>query len=38
MVPVIGSTHRMGEAADAHRHVETGHKIGSAVITIAADR
>ena len=38
LVPVIGSTHRMREAADAHRHVETGHKVGSAVITIAADR
>lgn len=38
LVPVIGSTHSMGNAAAAHYRVETGHKVGSAVITIAADR
>jgi NADPH:quinone reductase-like Zn-dependent oxidoreductase len=36
-VPVIGSTHPMKDAADAHRRVETGRKVGSAVITIAAE-
>jgi len=38
LVPVIGSTHPMRNAADAHRHVETGHKVGSAVITIPAEQ
>lgn len=33
-VPVIGTTHSMEEAAEAHRLVETGRKVGSAVITI----
>ncbi|HYI32838.1 MAG TPA: NAD(P)-dependent alcohol dehydrogenase [Glaciibacter sp.] len=31
--PVIDTTHPMARVADAHRHVETGHKTGSAVIT-----
>jgi NADPH:quinone reductase-like Zn-dependent oxidoreductase len=32
-VPVIDTTHPMDQAADAHRHVQTGHKTGSAVLT-----
>lgn len=35
-VPVIGSSHPLEEAADAHRLVDTGHKTGSAVILIGA--
>ncbi len=38
LVPLVGSTHPMRNAADAHRHVETGHKVGSAVITISAEQ
>jgi NADPH:quinone reductase-like Zn-dependent oxidoreductase len=34
LVPVIDTTHPMELAAEAHRHVETRHKAGSAVITI----
>ncbi|WP_198417171.1 NAD(P)-dependent alcohol dehydrogenase [Cryobacterium sinapicolor] len=37
-LPVIGSTHAMGDAAHAHRQVESGHKRGSAVLTIAAEQ
>ena len=33
-VPVIGATYPIEDAADAHRLVDTGHKTGSAVITI----
>jgi NADPH:quinone reductase-like Zn-dependent oxidoreductase len=33
-VPVIDTTHPMNRAADAHRHVETGRKTGSAVIIL----
>lgn len=33
-VPVIGATHTMEEASEAHRLVESGRKVGSAVITI----
>ncbi|MHA6694947.1 NAD(P)-dependent alcohol dehydrogenase [Homoserinimonas sp. A520] len=33
-VPVIGATHSIEQAAEAHRLVDTGHKTGSAVITI----
>ena len=36
-VPVIGSTHPIAHAAEAHRLVDTGHKTGSAVITISAE-
>ena len=36
-LPVIGSTQSMEDGAHAHRQVETGHKRGSAVITIAAE-
>ncbi len=34
-VPVIGATYPIEEAAEAHRLVDTGHKTGSAVITIS---
>lgn len=33
-VPVIGATHPIERAAEAHRLVDTGHKTGSAVITM----
>ena len=33
-IPVIDTVHPLEHAADAYRHVETGHKSGSAVITI----
>jgi NADPH:quinone reductase-like Zn-dependent oxidoreductase len=33
LVPFIGRTDRVEDAAASHRHVETGHKRGSAVIT-----
>lgn len=33
LVPFIGQSHPMVDAAKSHRHVETGHKRGSAVIT-----
>jgi NADPH:quinone reductase-like Zn-dependent oxidoreductase len=36
-VPVIGATHPIEQAAEAHRLVETGHKTGSAVITIGGE-
>jgi len=36
-VPVIGATHPIESAAEAHRIVDTGHKTGSAVITIGAE-
>ncbi len=32
--PVIGQCYSMAQIAEAHRYVETGHKIGSAVITM----
>ena len=35
-VPVIGATHPIEQAAEAHRLVDTGHKTGSAVLTIGA--
>ena len=35
-VPVIGATHPIKQASEAHRLVDTGHKTGSAVITIGA--
>jgi NADPH:quinone reductase-like Zn-dependent oxidoreductase len=35
-VPVIGTVHPLEDASSAHRHVETGHKVGSAVLTIGA--
>jgi hypothetical protein len=34
---VIGATHPIEQAAEAHRLVETGHKTGSAVITIGSE-
>lgn len=34
LVPVIGTTHPLAHTAEAHRHVDTQHKTGSAVITI----
>lgn len=37
-VSVIGSTHSMHDAAEAYRLVETGRKVGSAVIAIASKR
>lgn len=33
-VPVIGTVHPLQRAAEAHRHVDTGRKSGSAVLTI----
>ena len=33
--PVIGQCYSMEQIATAHRYVETGHKIGSAVMTLA---
>ena len=33
-VPVIGATYPIEQSADAHRLVDTGHKSGSAVVTI----
>lgn len=33
--PVIGQCYPMEHIAEAHRYVETGHKTGSAVITLA---
>jgi len=35
LVPVIDTVHPLGEAAAAHRHVATGRKAGSAVLTIS---
>lgn len=35
-VPVIDTTHPMERAAEAHRHVDAGHKAGSAVVTFGA--
>jgi len=37
LVPVIGVTHPIKHTAEAHRLVDTGHKTGSAVITIGAE-
>jgi NADPH:quinone reductase-like Zn-dependent oxidoreductase len=34
LVPVIDTVHQLADAAEAHRHVETGHKAGSAVLTM----
>ena len=34
LVPVIDTVHLLAEAAAAHRHVGTGHKAGSAVLTM----
>ncbi len=35
--PVIDRRYPMTQAVDAHRYVETGHKVGSVVMTIIAD-
>ncbi|HUV32398.1 MAG TPA: zinc-binding dehydrogenase [Devosiaceae bacterium] len=32
--PVIGRRYPLAEMADAHRHVETGHKVGALVIEV----
>jgi NADPH:quinone reductase-like Zn-dependent oxidoreductase len=37
-VPVIDTVHPLADAAAAHRHVETGRKAGSAVLTIGSGR
>jgi len=34
LIPFIGQSHPMEDAATSHRHVETGHKAGSAVMTL----
>jgi NADPH:quinone reductase-like Zn-dependent oxidoreductase len=37
LVPVIDTVHPLADAAAAHRHVGTGRKVGSAVLTMRAD-
>ncbi|MGC5222565.1 NAD(P)-dependent alcohol dehydrogenase [Micromonospora sp. DT81.3] len=37
-VPVIGATHPIERAAEAHRLVDTGHKTGSAVLIIGTEQ
>jgi NADPH:quinone reductase-like Zn-dependent oxidoreductase len=34
LAPSIGTTHRLEDAAAAHRHVDSGRKAGSAVLTM----
>ncbi len=38
LTPVIDRTYPLAEIADAHRYVETGHKKGNVVLTIAGAR
>jgi NADPH:quinone reductase-like Zn-dependent oxidoreductase len=35
IMPVVGRTWPLAEAAEAHRHVDTGHKRGAAVLIVA---
>jgi len=33
MVPVVDTTYPLRQIADAHRHVDTGHKRGNVLVT-----
>ena len=35
--PIVDRSYPLEQAAEAHRHVETGHKKGSAIITSGRD-
>jgi NADPH:quinone reductase-like Zn-dependent oxidoreductase len=35
--PVIDSRYRFDEIVEAHRRVDTGHKVGSVIVTVAAE-